>query len=625
MLTVQAELKLGEVGRMACTKRKQSSLTGFLSESSAAKYKARDPSVAIARTTSGLHQTTESDQLATEGETDHVELDIADFAADSLAVTPDAVKWRLINERSPLEYEKLPTRTYKDSKRNSGVYQRNCNREWFDVFPFPSYSRRASGLYCLACVLFPASGPVNSREGACRANFLVKKPYQNWKDAKVDLTAHASVHYHQLSEARLRAFITTMENPSQRVDFAINLEAQQPVKRNRAVLTYIVKCLELCGRHGISLRGHRDDSTCDVINKGKFLALVQFRIDSGDAVLKEFLEKQCAKNATYISKTSQNDLLECMGDYILGKILSDVKASKFFGLEADEVTDLSGWEQLGLVLRYVKDNQPVERLVSFIACENVRGASICDKLFEALSGFGIDRNLCRAQAYDGAGSMAGHLNGCQAKFRERVPRAAYYHCGSHQLNLAISKSSTVPEIQCMLSDLKAVGIFFKYSPKRQRHLETAVSNVNVQRKALGVPEVPPHKVKLMCETRWVERHTVLAEFSEMYEPIVNCFETISRNSSCQWNAKSVTEANGLLKAISSDRFIAAFQTNLYFFGYTKPLSCLPQGSTQDILTAYKEVDVVKSVLKDIRANPSKEYDKVYASMCTWLNCMAWMN
>ena len=91
-----------------------------------------------------------------------------------------------------------------------------------------------------------------------------------------------------------------MENPSQRVDFAINLEAQQLVKRNRAVLTSIVKCLELCGRHGISLRGHRDDSTCDVINKGKFLALVQFRIDSGDAVLKEFLEKQCAKNATYI-------------------------------------------------------------------------------------------------------------------------------------------------------------------------------------------------------------------------------------------------------------------------------------------------------------------------------------
>ena len=281
------------------------------------------------------------------------------------------------------------------------------------MFTFLSYSRRASGLYCLACVLFPASG---SHQGASRTNLLVKKPYQNWKDGKVDLTAHASVHYHQLSEARLMAFIVTMENPSQRVDFAINLEEQQLVKRNHAVLTSIVKCLEFCGRQGISLREHRDDSTCDVINKEKFLALVQFRIDSGDTVLKEFLEKQCAKNATHTSKTSQNNLLECMGDYVLSKILSDVKASKFFGLEANGVTDLSGWEQLGVVLRYVKDNQPVERLVSFIPCESVRGASICDKLFPALSRFGIDCNLCRAQAYDGAESMSGHLNGCQAKF-----------------------------------------------------------------------------------------------------------------------------------------------------------------------------------------------------------------
>ena len=129
---------------------------------------------------------------------------------------------------------------------------------------------------------------------------------------------------------------------------------------------------------------------------------------------------------------------------MLSKILSDVKASKFFGLEADEVTDLSGLEKLGVVLCYVKDNQPVERLVSFIPCESVRGASIFDKLFEALSRFGIDCNLCHAQAYDCAGSMSGHLNGCQAKFREKVPKAAYYHCASHQLNLAIPSHPLFP-------------------------------------------------------------------------------------------------------------------------------------------------------------------------------------
>lgn len=94
----------------------------------------------------------------------------------------------------------------------------------------------------------------------------------------------------------------------------------------------LLKCLELCGRQGIALRGHRDDSTSD---KGKFRAMVDFRVESGDIVLKEFVEKHCAKNATYLSKTTQNDLLGCMGDFILAEIIADVKASRFFGLEAD--------------------------------------------------------------------------------------------------------------------------------------------------------------------------------------------------------------------------------------------------------------------------------------------------
>ena len=70
-------------------------------------------------------------------------------------------------------------------------------------------------------------------------------------------------------------------------------------------------------------------------------------------------------------------------------------------------------------------------------------------------------NSCRAQTYDGAGCMSGHLNGCQTKFREKVPRALYCHCGSHQLNLVLSKASTITSIQSMLSDLKSLGIFFK--------------------------------------------------------------------------------------------------------------------------------------------------------------------
>ena len=37
------------------------------------------------------------------------------------------------------------------------------------------------------------------------------------------------------------------------------------------------------------------------------------------------------------------------------------------GIECDEVTDSSNWDQLGLVLRYVKGNKPEEQLSRVIA------------------------------------------------------------------------------------------------------------------------------------------------------------------------------------------------------------------------------------------------------------------
>ena len=154
-----------------------------------------------------------------------------------------------------------------------------------EIFDFLAYSMSMQGLFCLACVLFPTSG---AHEGVSRAQYLVTKPYQNWKDVKADLMAHAHLHYHQGAGARLSAFVSTMENPSLRVDLAVTDESQKLVNRNRSVLTSIIKCLEMCGRQGIALRGHRDDSTSDDINKGKFRALVDFRIESGDTVLKEF-------------------------------------------------------------------------------------------------------------------------------------------------------------------------------------------------------------------------------------------------------------------------------------------------------------------------------------------------
>jgi hypothetical protein len=55
-----------------------------------------------------------------------------------------------------------------------------------------------------------------------------------------------------------------------------------------------------------------------------------------------------------------------MKKYIQNKIVDEVTnqtIAPYYGIQCDEVTDSSNWEQLGIVLRYTINNQPVERLL----------------------------------------------------------------------------------------------------------------------------------------------------------------------------------------------------------------------------------------------------------------------
>ena len=82
-----------------------------------------------------------------------------------------------------------------------------------------------------------------------------------------------------------------------------------------------------------------------------------------------------------------------------------------FELVADEVTDSANWEQLAIVVQYVKDDRPVERLLECVKCPNICGATIADLIIKALNEVGQNMKKCRAQTYYGAGNMAGKQQG----------------------------------------------------------------------------------------------------------------------------------------------------------------------------------------------------------------------
>jgi len=70
-------------------------------------------------------------------------------------------------------------------------------------------------------------------------------------------------------------------------------------------------------------------------NHGNFLELLNFHIRAGDLALEQHLSK-ASRNATYISKTMQNEIINLYGKI---SILSAVQSFPFYSVIADEASN----------------------------------------------------------------------------------------------------------------------------------------------------------------------------------------------------------------------------------------------------------------------------------------------
>ena len=103
---------------------------------------------------------------------------------------------------------------------------------------------------------------------------------------------------------------------------------------------------------------------------------------------------------------------------------------------ADEFNDTSNKEQLGLVLCY--------------RIGNITEVSVGCEIVSVLEYANPSATDCGAQTYNGTGNMAHQQKGCTAHFQQLAPKAPYFHCAFHDLNLALSKAWNISDIQSML-------------------------------------------------------------------------------------------------------------------------------------------------------------------------------
>lgn len=325
----------------------------------------------------------------------------------------------------------VPSLTYKFPVQQCQSFTRHFQRAWLINYPWLAYSDVKKGLFCKTCVLF-LTNLERGKGSHQQINQFIRSVFTNWKKATENFAHHAQLNYHKDACAAAESFLSVFDSKLYDIRLQISTNAQKEAEENIKKLLKIIKNIKFCGRQELSLRGHVDSGRVTLedppFNDGNFRALLRFRIQSGDEILKKRL-LHSGNNAMYTSPDIQNEFIELIGDEITSQIIKHANKSRFFTVLADETTDISRVEQFSLCIRYVDLDLYLVRedFLKFVPVVDVTGNGLVTVLKNQLQKLGLDMHNLRDQGYDGAAAMKGAFNGVQAIIQNEFPKAIHIY------------------------------------------------------------------------------------------------------------------------------------------------------------------------------------------------------
>ena len=107
------------------------------------------------------------------------------------------------------------------------------------------------------------------------------------------------------------ALKSSVDNPRTQIDVMFSDAIQKKINENEQILRQIVRAILFLAKQGLPFRGNVEDITLNS-NPGNFLALLKSYAET-DSTLSKHLYHPEAKNASYISPQSQNDITNVIG------------------------------------------------------------------------------------------------------------------------------------------------------------------------------------------------------------------------------------------------------------------------------------------------------------------------
>lgn len=451
------------------------------------------------------------------------------------------------------------------------IFTRHFRSQLYETIPWLCGCSHLNKLFCWPCFLFSNEKTTWNTTG-----------YDDLHNIHKSEKRHGNSVAHIVAMKDLKLF-----GKNQRIEFSLSEQNRltvqkhnEEVRKNRAILTHLIRVVCLLGKLGLAFRGHDESDTST--NRGNYVEFMKV-LGHYDSDLKSLIENKGVFRG--LSPQIQNDIIDSVSKYMELEIKREVSEAPFVAIILDEATDISMKAQISSVLRFVSENGQIqERFLHFKDISQDRSANA---LFlhatQVLAEFNCASKLV-AQTYDGAAVMAGEHAGLQAKLREVCKDAIFVHCYAHRLNLVLSQSvSSIKPVKVFFGSLSGFGAFFSKSTKRTEALDCQVKK--------RFPSVAP--------TRWNYQSRLVETVHHHKVDIENLFISMIENDN-EWDSETVSSARGFLTLLRD----FDFNFFLKFFASIFPLSDnlfqVLQTKACDIVYCNKKIDDFKTHLKHLR-------------------------
>ncbi|XP_071949126.1 zinc finger protein 862-like [Antedon mediterranea] len=258
-----------------------------------------------------------------------------------------------------------------------------------------------------------------------------------------------------------------------------------------------------------------------------------------------------AKNVTYCSNKSIQEMLSFISNQLEEATLLAVKNSPYFAIMLDETTDVSVSEQLTLNCRYIDGNgnlcvkflkmiEPLRAAIDGDGTVALNAGTITNHVTGYFNDKGLSfEHLCGIGT-DGAAVMTGRHNGVVKRLQEIAKSAIGIHCCGHRLQLATSQAANaVPFVKKFSSILRQLYDFFNNSAVRTAGLHAIQTALNEK----VLKPIEP------SSTRWLSiEHSV----SRLKDSFISTLVSLEREGEERGDAKAI----GLFHLARTYRFVA---------------------------------------------------------------------